>query len=269
MTSYEEMQRDIARIALRESADSGFALAGSGAIREHGLIQRPTADVDLFTVMSAQDKFATSVTSIQEGLEAAGYEVTLPRQSESFARMVVEKDELTTEMDLGIDWRSREPVTLEVGPVLAIEDAVANKVAALYSRGETRDYLDVDSIRESGRYTDQQLMDMAANADPGFEPSMFAEQLQRADLIQPVEVAGYGVSAKELDAIKARSRDWSKEIKQPSAVEPKQRQISQSSERIAEAAEGIRNRADEPQQRREHRAANPIRRTDEGPRHSL
>ncbi len=53
------------------------------------------------------------------------------------------------DVDLGIDWRSREPVALEVGPVLAIEDAVGNKVAALYSRGEVRDYLDVDHITVS------------------------------------------------------------------------------------------------------------------------
>ena len=61
MCSREAMQRDVARIALSDAADSGFALAGSGAIREHGLTQRPTADVDLFTVMSAQDKFLSLI----------------------------------------------------------------------------------------------------------------------------------------------------------------------------------------------------------------
>ena len=39
----------------------GFALAGSGAIREHGLIDRPTQDIDLLTVQEAQDKFATAL----------------------------------------------------------------------------------------------------------------------------------------------------------------------------------------------------------------
>ena len=40
-------QREVARIAL--DSLEGFALAGSGAIREHGVIDRPTEDVDLFT----------------------------------------------------------------------------------------------------------------------------------------------------------------------------------------------------------------------------
>lgn len=214
MCSREAMQRDVARIALSDAADSGFALAGSGAIREHGLTQRPTADVDLFTVMSAQDKFSTAVESIRERLEEAGYEVDVPRQSESFTRMVVSSRlGLQTELDLGIDWREREPVALEVGPVLAVEDAVSNKVLALYSRGETRDFLDVDSIRGSGRYTDRELLEMAAASDPGFDESMFAERLEMADRIEPFEVAGYGVSTTELEAVKNRCKDWAQHIK--------------------------------------------------------
>lgn len=270
MPSREEMQRDIARIALQDAAGTGFALAGSGAIREHGLTQRPTADVDLFTVMLAQDKFSSAIDGMQERLETAGYDVEILRQSESFARMVVSKDDLATEMDLGIDWRSREPVTLEIGPVLAIEDAVANKVAALYSRGEARDFLDVDSIRENGRYTDRQLMDMAANSDPGFDATMFAERLQLADRIQPFEVAGYGVNSSDLDGVKTRSREWSNQITNPAAEAPKvDRGPTQSRERIAQAADKIRSHDDEPQPRREHRAPGPTRRTDEGPRHTL
>jgi len=31
------------------------------------------------------------------------------------------------------DWRSHDPVTLEIGPVLHADDAVANKMAALYA----------------------------------------------------------------------------------------------------------------------------------------
>lgn len=38
---------------------------------------------------------------------------------------------------------------------------MANKVGALFSRGEPRDYLDVDAIRESGRFADDQLLALA------------------------------------------------------------------------------------------------------------
>jgi hypothetical protein len=54
------------------------------------------------------------------------------------------------EVDFGLDWREHDPVQLDLGPVLALPDADANKVGALYSRAEVRDYLDVDSIRQAG-----------------------------------------------------------------------------------------------------------------------
>lgn len=71
-------------------------------------------------------------------------------------------------MDLGIDWRAEPPVLLAVGPVLAADDAVGNKVAALFSRGEIRDYLDVDAIRCTGRYGDEDLYRLAERSDAGF-----------------------------------------------------------------------------------------------------
>lgn len=47
--SVQETQRQLIACALEVLADAGFALAGSGAIREHGMTQRPTNDIDLVT----------------------------------------------------------------------------------------------------------------------------------------------------------------------------------------------------------------------------
>jgi len=53
----------------------------------------------------------------------------------------------------------------QFAPVLSLGDAVGNKVSALYSRGETRDYLDVDAIRSSGYFTDAELVRTAGDRD--------------------------------------------------------------------------------------------------------
>lgn len=42
-------QRQVTTLLLHRVGSAGFALAGSGAIREHGITDRPTRDVDLFT----------------------------------------------------------------------------------------------------------------------------------------------------------------------------------------------------------------------------
>lgn len=60
-------------------------------------------------------------------------------RAETFARLLVtdaaspggEPDKV----ELAADWRSHKPVTLEIGPVLHADDAVANKMTALYGAG--------------------------------------------------------------------------------------------------------------------------------------
>lgn len=79
---------------------------------------------------------------------------------------------------MGIDWRAHPPVTLEIGAVLHQDDAVANKLAALYGRAADRDYVDVDvdAVLRSGRYSSADLLRLAREADPGFDQAMFVRR---------------------------------------------------------------------------------------------
>ena len=45
----DEFQATVARVALQAAAARGFALAGGNALVAHGIIDRPTDDVDLFS----------------------------------------------------------------------------------------------------------------------------------------------------------------------------------------------------------------------------
>jgi hypothetical protein len=44
-----ELHRQVAVIALRAAAGHGFALGGGNALLAHGIIDRPTQDVDVFS----------------------------------------------------------------------------------------------------------------------------------------------------------------------------------------------------------------------------
>lgn len=209
-----ELQRAVTRIALEASASSGFALAGSGAIREHGVITRMSQDIDLFTSNTNESTFGAAVERVVDALDAAGYAVEVGRRTQQFARLHVRTaDGQQVDIDLGMDWREAEPVTLEVGPVLSIQDAIGNKVSALYSRGEARDFFDVDAIRASGHYTDSQLIDAAAERDPGFDTGMFANQLERVNRLTDEDLKEYGVDAAELAAIKDRLGRWATQLR--------------------------------------------------------
>ena len=135
--SVQETQRQLIACALEVLADAGFALAGSGAIREHGMTQRPTNDIDLFTVIQASTRFPHAVDSLIEHLTANDYDVTIERVSPSFAQFSVTPPHgVPLSVDLAIDWRAHTPVRLDVGPVLDIEDAVG-KNCALCTPGAT------------------------------------------------------------------------------------------------------------------------------------
>lgn len=205
MSEKRDAQREVTRIALSGIAGFGFALAGSGAIRKHGVIDRPTEDVDLFTTTRDPVEFVRAVERVSKDLRERGYEVGEVRRATWFTRLRVRAaDGTRLEVDLGVDWRKSAPVVLGVGPVLSVEDAVGSKVSALYSRGEPRDYLDVDAIRRWGQFTDEELVNAVTERDPGFGTGMFAQQLEAVRRVTPLDVRRYGVDSEQLEGIKER-----------------------------------------------------------------
>jgi hypothetical protein len=217
MSEKRDAQREVTRIALSGIAGFGFALAGSGAIREHGVIDRPTEDVDLFTTTRDPVEFVRAVERVSKDLRERGYEVGEVRRATWFARLRVRAaDGTRLEVDLGVDWRRSAPVVLGVGPVLSVEDAVGSKVSALYSRGEPRDYLDVDAIRRWGQFTDEELVNAVTERDPGFETGMFAQQLEAVRRVTPLDVRRYGVGSEQLEGIKERCIQWAALLREQS-----------------------------------------------------
>ncbi len=213
MSESEELQREITRIALRALEGTRFALAGSGAIREHGIVDRPTEDVDLFTSDTDVARFANAVEVVVGAVRARGYTAVTLRQVEQFARIeVAATDGRQVDIDMGVDWRESESVMLSIGHVLSVQDAVGNKISALYSRAYARDFIDVDAIRRSGRFTDERLILSAIERDPGFEVATFAGQLRLADRVTPEQVAQYEINRAQLAAIQGRLAAWAKEL---------------------------------------------------------
>ena len=92
-----------------------------------------------------------------------------------------------------MDWRENEPVHLEIGPVLHADDAVANKICALFGRAEVRDFVDAAAILASGRYTEDELLTLAADHDPGFDRSWFAEALTAINRLPDSLFQPYGL----------------------------------------------------------------------------
>jgi len=74
----------------------------------HGLVDRVTEDVDLFTNHLALDEFAQAVEVISMAYEQAGHAVTVVRRAELYARLHVGQDD-PVQIELAYDWRSHIP----------------------------------------------------------------------------------------------------------------------------------------------------------------
>lgn len=215
----EELQNRVTRLLLDVLDGTGFALAGAGAIRAHGLTERPTEDVDLFSEPRiGEEKFQAAVAAGEQALQDAGYEVARVREFPTFARLRIHAaDELGLDVDFAVNWRADPPVQMSLGPVLSERDAVAGKLSAVYSRGEVRDFLDLDAIRASGRYTDEELLALGKEHGAGFDRAMFAAQLSRVARIRPSMAGQYGVSAEAFHDVQQRTMRWAVRLRDEQA----------------------------------------------------
>lgn len=204
----------LARVALVRAAAYGFCLAGGYAVQAHGLLERPSEDVDLFTTMDAEGQFPEAVASVVEAYTNDGLAVSTLVVTPGFARLSVTDpvSGVTSKVELGIDWRAHPPTALAIGPVLHADDAVANKVCALYSRAQARDYIDVDAALNSDCYGGDDLLRLASDHDPGFDAATFADALRAVRRLPVAEFTAYGLSDTDVAVLVERFMRWAQSI---------------------------------------------------------
>src|SRR4051794_12046229 len=143
----------------------------------HGLVVRLTTDVDLFTPDS--EEVGRLATALAAALERHGYEVHSERQTPTFVRLrIVRQDADDAAVEIAVDFRLRPRVLLDVGPVLHPDELAADKVLALFGRAAARDLVDVRALGK--RYDQEEMLALAAEKDPGFDRAVFAQALLAA-----------------------------------------------------------------------------------------
>lgn len=207
--------RRLAEMGLAAIGEFGFVLAGGYAISANGMGDRPSEDVDLFTNRSDPEQFATAVDRLREAYVAAGLRVEDGRLRATFAEFDV-TDPATGEassIQLGLDFRAFPPDTLDIGPVLDARDAVGSKMSALWSRGEARDYIDIDTVVGSGSFSRDGVLSLADQfeATP-LDRRALAARLREAGRHDERAFARYGVDADQRAQIVANFAGWADEL---------------------------------------------------------
>jgi len=211
-------QHDVAKLLLEHLEPYGFALSGGLALAEQGLTNRPTKDIDLFTLTFDDALFDSAITGALVALDEAGYVAELGRKSKSFARIDIDLGAEQLSVDLGYDYREHDTVQMDVGPVINKQDAILNKVSALYSRMLPRDFIDVHNILESAVLSKSDILILSRERDPGFVLEFFIDSLRRVQTLSLEDFGEYGTTPEALDTIKATMSSWADEIEAGSIV---------------------------------------------------
>ena len=102
--------------------------------------------------------------------------------------------------------RTGQPVPMEIGPVLSLEDVAGGKVCALAGRAEPRDYIDTAAVLRHYRVAD--AIALARRLDPGLEAEDFADAGRRLDRWGDSVFTPFGLSAADIAALRDAFRDW-------------------------------------------------------------
>jgi hypothetical protein len=211
-----ELHRRVATVALRVATRYGFALGGGNALIAHGLISRPTQDVDLFT--NDEAGVGAAAASVEAALQAAGFAAEREDDADGVSDMFEGMDEGLAEwtvtapdgqrmmLQMAYFDRTRQPVTMDVGPVLSLEDVVGGKVCALVGRAEPRDYIDTAAALKL--YSIQGAISLARRLDPGLEDRDFADAGQRLDRWGDVVFTPFGLDAADIARLRGAFADW-------------------------------------------------------------
>lgn len=206
----------VATIALRAAAPHGFALGGGNALIAHGVIDRATQDVDVFS--DEQGGVAAAADAVDAALREADFGTERRDETASLADIFYGIGEGLAEwivtapsgeqmlLQLAYFDRARKPVVMDIGPVLDLEDVVGGKMCALASRVEPRDYVDVAAAL--GRYSREQMIAFSRRLDPGLTGSDFADAARRLDQWGDRVFAPFGLSPEDVALLRERFASW-------------------------------------------------------------
>lgn len=188
----------------------GLFLAGGYAMKAHGLVDRPSKDIDFATEHPLPVERLTE--RIVAGYRAKGFEVEATPGNHRFARLLV-TDPLTgeaCEVDLMKAVLRVTPIVVDSCPVLGFDDAIGLKMRAVHDRGIARDLIDAAAL--AGEYTFERLEWLCRSHEPDFSLHRLASRLEAAEFIDDREFEDYGLSPDEVRRVKRFAAEWAQDI---------------------------------------------------------
>ncbi len=190
-----DFQLEVARLFFTLPAAEAFVLGGGAGLVAAGLTERPTRDLDFFV---AEPDVVTAADQLERAATDRGWTTGRIRDEDSFVRLRIDGPEALL-VDLCLDSPPLHPPTMTIaGPTYAAAELAGRKLIALFDRAEARDFVDVHSLAR--RYDKDELLDLAATIDEGFDRRTFATMLDSLARFDDATLTDFGADSVELRA---------------------------------------------------------------------
>jgi len=206
MNQLTPFQAEVARLFFSVPESNGYLLAGGGALLASGLSSRPTRDLDFMGTheLTAVDHLAAQFIRQCRAEEWAVEPVQIERD---FARVLVSHVESVL-VDIVLDSPAVLPPTISaVGPVFAGLELAARKMAALFGRGEARDFADVYVLSQI--FERWEVLRCARLVDLGITDMGLAEAMRSVERFRPSEIP---LPAETVDGARQFFANWADEL---------------------------------------------------------
>jgi hypothetical protein len=199
------VQRRLPADALDAGRDYELALAGGHAALAHGLVARPSQDLDFVTRHPAS--MTDIVPPFADGLRGKGWAVAVLDVRPLEARLLVTDPDSreAREVQLLKEALSRQPVAMDVGPVVDLEDLVVMKMRALGDRGLPRDVIDVHA---ACRYYSVIELEQLGEFDLG----ELRDRLESVVWVSDEEFAAYGLGPEDIAELRRWALGWESDL---------------------------------------------------------
>ena len=174
------LQKEFMEILASLPDKEQFYLAGGTALSEYYLGHRLSFDLDYFT--GTENLVLPLSYQIEAACNKKGLSLKVVRRFGTFVELLVEKAGESLKVDLALDspYRFESPVLSSDGIyVNDYSDLRSDKVLAYFGRAEPRDAVDLYFILQ--KESPEDLLEQAAQKDPGFDHYFFAQALNRCE----------------------------------------------------------------------------------------
>ncbi len=182
MKVLSNIQEEILKLFKDLPADKdAFYLTGGTALSAFYLYHRKSNDLDFFT--STPEIVVPFSQELKSNLKKKVVKVERLREFSSFVELSVTSLKEKTIIHLALDspYRFQPPILSSKYPGLKIDsliDIASNKTLALFGRATPRDFIDLYFLNKEG-FTQEKLITLAKEKDPGFDLYWFAVALER------------------------------------------------------------------------------------------